>query len=194
MYYKHPRTFHLPWSPGIHESDRVLTSTEIFQNNKIVITEKRDGECTSLYPDGTVHARSISGTKYPWQTNIKRMWNERCFKLPSNWRIVGENLTKTHSIHYDNLDNYLEVFAIFDEYNCALDWFETVEFCNLFELKPVPVLWTGFWNEWFMKKFHETLDLTKQEGYVIRLEEEILYEDWGVSVAKWVRPNHNQLK
>ncbi len=43
-YVKYPRTHHLPWSPGIHADDRVLTDLSAFEGKMVVVTEKLDGE------------------------------------------------------------------------------------------------------------------------------------------------------
>ena len=44
-YVKYPRTYHLPWSPGLTDDDRMLPSTSVFEGREVVITEKMDGEC-----------------------------------------------------------------------------------------------------------------------------------------------------
>ena len=55
---KYPRTFHLPYSPQRGEGDKVLPSDDIFRGKPVVVTEKMDGENTTLYAD-YLHARSI---------------------------------------------------------------------------------------------------------------------------------------
>lgn len=57
MKHKHPRTYHLPWSEEVHGDDKVLKSTAHFDGEEVVVTEKRDGENTSLYHNGYIHAR-----------------------------------------------------------------------------------------------------------------------------------------
>lgn len=189
---KHCKTYHLPWSPGICNEDKVLKTTDQFEGKQVVITEKRDGECTSLYNNGTVHARSIDGVKHPWQSPIKSMWSERADDLPPRWRVVGENLFPQHTIPYNTLTSWLEVFAVFDERNVALCWDETVEWCELLKLITVPVLWEGEWDPDVIRWLHTRLDLDTQEGYVVRVRDSIPYEKWNCMVAKWVRPNHVQ--
>lgn len=192
MKIKFPRTYHLPWSEEVHGDDKVLKSTVQFEGHRVVVTEKRDGECTSMYRDGTVHARSIDGTGYPWQSQIKAMWRERCLDLPEGWRVVGENLYARHSIGYSNLKAWIEVFAIFDQDNFVLSWDSMVEWCSLLGLDPVPVLWRGQWNEKKVRSFHETLDLNRQEGYVLRVVNQFHFESWKHFVGKWVRKGHVQ--
>jgi hypothetical protein len=60
---KYPRTYHLPNSPGRTDDDRVLHDTSCFQGKRVIITEKRDGENTSLYTD-YVHARSVDSASH----------------------------------------------------------------------------------------------------------------------------------
>jgi hypothetical protein len=43
-YVKYPRTWHLPWSPGITKDDRVIPSCDQFVGKNIVVTVKMDGE------------------------------------------------------------------------------------------------------------------------------------------------------
>ncbi len=42
---KYPRTWHLPWSLGMHDDDRVMTNIERFVGQQVVVHEKMDGEC-----------------------------------------------------------------------------------------------------------------------------------------------------
>lgn len=189
---KHPRTFHLPWSEGVNSDDKVLKSVEQFEGHRIVVTEKRDGECTSLYRDGTVHARSVTGTNHPWQAPIKSLWREHCLDLPVGWRIVGENLYAQHSIRYENLTDWFEVFAIFDEKDIALSWEETVEWSELLGLQTVPVLWQGFWDRDQIQMIQYRLNLETQEGYVLRVADKLHSSNWCHCVGKWVRKGHVQ--
>ena len=43
-----------------------------------------------------------------------------------------------------------------------------------------------------LKKLEKTMDFSKQEGYVIRLKDSFHYDEFGTSVAKFVRANHVQ--
>lgn len=71
-YCKYPKTYYLPWSKlEIYGNDRVLENDENFKNRPILVSEKRDGENTSLYSDGFVHARSIDSDNHPSRTWIK---------------------------------------------------------------------------------------------------------------------------
>lgn len=70
--FKYPRTPHLPWSAGKTDDDIVLLSTEHFEGKKVVVTEKLDGENTTMYTD-YLHARSTIN-----RPHISRGWVKNC--------------------------------------------------------------------------------------------------------------------
>ncbi len=187
-YIKYPRTYHLPTSPGCTDDDRKLENTLHFQGKRVVITEKRDGENTSIYLD-YVHARSISADNHPTKDWIKNFQAKIGWQLPDGWRICGENLWAQHSISYSNLTSFFEVFSIWDETNYCLGWDATIEWCELLELVHVPVLYDGIWSDDLIERFIPK-DTNVQEGFVVRLAEAFHYAKFRLSVAKWVRPDH----
>ena len=91
MYYKYPRTFHLPWSPGATSDDKILKDTKHFEDQYVVVSEKRDGECTTIYPD-KVHARSIDSKDHPSRHRLKQLQAEIGHLIPQGFRICGANL------------------------------------------------------------------------------------------------------
>lgn len=186
---KYPRTYHLPFSPGGTSDDKRLSSDSHFLGKEIIITEKRDGENTTMSRD-YIHARSLDSVDHPSRHWIKGLWSSIRFDIPENWRICGENLFAKHSIHYSNLTSYFEVFSIWDENNWCLSFDETKEWCQLLGLIHVPVLWQGTFDEEFIKNYK--VDTERQEGYVIRLAGRFDFDDFGKSVAKWVRKAHVQ--
>lgn len=57
---KYGRTYHLPWSPGATSDDKMHAEVEsLFGGQEIVVTEKLDGESTTIYADRFTHARSV---------------------------------------------------------------------------------------------------------------------------------------
>lgn len=193
IYTKYPRTFHLPWSPGRTTDDKVLTSIAHFEGKRVIASIKMDGENCTAYSDGHVHARSIDsagGTDRAW---VKTFLNQNvCFNLPSGWRICGENLWARHSIAYDELESFFLGFSLWTEENICLSWDETIEFFKDLNVKPVKVIHDGIFDEEVLRNLHKTLDPSKDEGYVVRLADSFAYEDFGKSVAKFVRANHVQ--
>jgi hypothetical protein len=111
--------------------------------------------------------------------------------IPNDMRICGENLFAKHSIYYENLKSYFEVFQIWQG-NISLSWDDTVEWCELLSLVHVPVLYRGIFDESVHEKILKSMDLLKQEGYVVRLVESFRVEDFSKSVAKFVRHGHVQ--
>jgi len=180
---------HLPWSPGGTKDDRRLENVSHFEGQEVVVTEKMDGENTTLYREG-LHARSVSSLDHPSRAWVKRLWGQVSSDIPEGWRVCGENLYAKHSIFYTTLPSYFMVFNIWTGNNTSLSWDTTVEWCALLDLQTVPVLWRGVWSEDIVRGLWEPSE--SREGYVVRLASEFPYEDFGKSVAKWVRPNHVQ--
>ena len=184
---KYPRTYHLPFSQGVTSDDKKLSSVAHFHGKEIVMTEKMDGENTTISRDYT-HARSLDSVDHPSRHWLKGFWSTICYNIPEDWRICGENLYAEHSLGYNDLTSYFQVFSIWNEKNECLSWDETEEWCNLLGLTLVPVLWRGTFDENFLRNYK--LDTEKHEGYVIRLADSFNFEDFDTSVAKWVRENH----
>jgi len=158
---------------------------------EVVITEKMDGENTTLYRD-YLHARSIDSPHHPSRDLIKRFHAEIAFNIPEGWRICGENMYARHSIAYNNLPHHFLGFSIWNEKNECLSWEETVEWFKLLGIVPVPVLYEGVLTDEVLKDIVSGLDLKHQEGFVIRVAGRFRYENFARCVAKYVRPNHIQ--
>lgn len=186
---KYPRTPHLPWSPGVDPDDKILDTFDHFFGQEVVVTEKMDGENTTVYSD-YMHARSIDSPHHVSRDWVKAIQARISYDLPQGWRICGENLYAKHSLKYTDLSDYFQVFSIWDEDNEALSWDETVQWCQLLNLTVVPVLWRGIWDKDAVRNI--TVDETRQEGYVVRLADSFPFEQFDQSIAKWVRKNHVQ--
>jgi hypothetical protein len=185
--YKYPKTKHLHWSNSIANDDKILKSIDHFIGKEIIMTEKMDGENTTCAKE-YIHARSLDSVDHPSRHWLKGFWSTFNYEIPEGWRICGENLYAEHSIHYNSLESYFEVFSIWDENNKCLSWDDTVEWCKLLGLSHVPVIWRGIFDEQFLRNY--TFDTEKQEGYVIRLASDFDFKDFSKSVAKFVRPGH----
>lgn len=189
MYYKYPKTMHLPWSPGATRDDRVLSSTTHFHGKNVVVTEKMDGENCSIYKNH-IHARSTSSNSHPSRNWVKALQAQISSDIPENWRICGENLFAKHSIFYKNLPSFFLVFNIWNEKNYCLDWDSTLEWCQLLGLTTVPVIYTGVYDEEKLKSIWSEMDEGSQEGYVVRFADSFHYDDFSNCVAKYVRKDH----
>jgi len=192
MLIKYQRTFHMPWSPGATRDDRVLDSMKPFYGRKVIVTEKMDGENTSIYRDH-IHARSLSSGDHPSRTWVKGLWGRVRHNLPEDWRICGENLFAQHSIAYERLSSYFLAFSIWNEENVCLSWEDTLEWCELLEVQTVPVLYEGLFDEGLIKaSWQPKKGCQESEGYVVRLADSFPYEAFKESLAKYVRGNHVQ--
>lgn len=188
---KYPRTHHLPWSDGINDDDRVIDSLSAFVGKRVIVTEKMDGENTTLYRDYT-HARSVDGRNHPSRNWVKQFWSRFSADIPEGWRVCGENLYAKHSIHYVDLKTYFMGFSIWDERNICLSWDDTLEWFTLMGITPVPVLYDGLFNEAVIRKLWDEKGWEQSEGYVLRLAEPIAYSEFRHKIAKFVRKGHIQ--
>lgn len=190
--YKYPRTPHLPFSLGATSDDKVLKDTSHFQNKKIVITEKMDGENTTIYSN-YYHARSLDSKHRAYHSYLlTNILPKVQYSIPEKWRICGEYLFAKHSISYSNLEDYFLVFSIWNELNQCFAWEETKEYAELLDLKIVPELYVGSYNEDIVKTIAETTVKRGREGIVIRNYDSFDYDDFSLNIAKYVRANHVQ--
>jgi RNA ligase len=184
---KYPRTPHAPWSDGIGESDRAIYSMSIFEGRRVIVTEKMDGENTTIYRDG-LHARSLDGRSHPSQAWVRGWAASIQNDLPENWRVCGENLYAVHSITYEGLPSYFMGFSMWDERNVCQAWDETVFYFQALGICHVPVLYDGVYNEALIRGLMG--DRGQMEGYVIRVADAFHYTEFHRSLAKYVRANH----
>ncbi len=183
--YKYPRTFHLPWSPGATSDDKMLKSVDHFKGRRVIVTEKMDGENTTMHYSG-VHARSLDSGNHVSREWVKAFWGSIRHNFNPWTRICGENLYARHSIGYENLPSYFLAFSLWDQEYC-FDWELTQSVLNDFGVSIVPVLYEGDFDQIDWKSLEPK---EGQEGYVVRLADGFDLQDFGGSVAKYVRPNH----
>jgi hypothetical protein len=187
--FKYPRTFHLPYSEKRGDDDKVLASDAHFRGKTVVVTEKMDGENTTIYPD-YLHARSIDSD---WDES--RRWLDRLRiriapGLPEGWRICGENLFYKHTIKYTDLDSLFRVYSVWNARNECLSWPDTGQWTTQLGLSLMPVIYAGMYNP---DRIREAFDgylrqsANPVEGFVVRLAGTFAYADFSRSVAKFVR-------
>ncbi|MGW1668964.1 RNA ligase family protein [Streptomyces sp. NPDC002324] len=183
----YPRTRHLPWSPGATADDVRVTDLSGLRGREVVVTEKLDGENTTLYADG-LHARSLDSAHHPSRTWVKALQARVGHALPEGWRVCGENMFARHSLPYDDLDSWFYGFSVWDADGNCLGWDRTTAFLRGVGI-PVPrVLWRGVFDERALRALR--LDLGRQEGYVVRVVDGFGAAEFGARVAKWVRAGH----
>lgn len=184
-YIKYPRTPHLPWSEKASDDDRRLSDVDHFVGREVIVSIKMDGENTTLYKDKT-HARSINSDNHPSRDWVKGMWGDFAYSIPENWRICGENLYALHTIPYSNLTSYFNVFSMWDGEYC-LPWDETCEWCELFHLETVPVIYRGIFDQQLIHSaFPNEHNGNQTEGYVIRLADGYYQDAFEKSIGKFV--------
>lgn len=189
--YKYPRTPHLPFSKGMTSDDRVLKNTNHFKDKYVVVTEKMDGENTTIYSN-YYHARSLDSKHREYHSYLlTNILPQIQYQIPTNFHICGEYLYAKHSIYYNNLKDYFLMFSIWNENTC-LSWDDTKEYAELLNISLVPELYRGIYDEDKIKQIAEEVVLKGGEGIVVRLDSSFSYEDFQTSVAKYVRPNHVQ--
>lgn len=189
-YVKQQRTFHMPFSPGVHDDDKALKNMDSYVGKRVILTKKMDGENTAMYPR-YIHARSVDGRSHPSRDWVKQFHSTIAYNIPEGFRIYGENVYAKHSIGYTDLETYFYGFHIWDRLTC-LSWDETLEYFELLGIQPVEVLYDGIYDEVVIQKILEGLDWQTDEGGVLRLADSFSYANFRYSVCKWVRSGHVQ--
>ena len=195
---KYPRTKHLPWSKASSKDDRYLANTDCFLGKHVVVTLKTDGENTTLYSDGSYHARSLDSKADESRDWLHTWWASKiytdifmlmCKKYP-HIRFCAENMYAKHTIHYKNLKSLLLIHSIWDGDTC-LSWEELRSVCFIMDLTPVPAIYDGLYDEAAIHKLDAVSDYLGDpvEGYVVRNADSFLYDDFAKNVAKYVRPD-----
>ena len=209
-YIKYPRTKNLPFSQSNSSDDVWWKDCSNFKGLEVVVTEKLDGECTSMYRDH-IHARSLDSSHHPSRSWVKQLHSTIAHEIPEGYRVCGENLYAFHSILYVDLPTYFFVYGIYDDKNYCLPWDEVKDFCALLNLHTVPERYRGPWDEnlirdaWTARGAFETFGTkeerpiwpddffhTSAEGYVVRATKGFHYDEFARYCAKFVRKNHVQ--
>lgn len=191
MLVKHPRTYHLPWSPGRSSDDRVMADLEALQHRQVIVTVKMDGENTTLYRDH-IHARSLDSSDHPSRSWVKNFWAGLRHDIPEGFRVCAENLYAKHSIAYDDLPSYVLAFSAWNGLEC-LDWDETLEWLELLGIEPVPVVYEGRFD---IRAIQTVAGrdgrVVNGEGYVVRVRRSFHRDEFPRVVGKYVREGHVQ--
>jgi len=182
-YVQYPRTYHVPFLKGIESRNIYLKYMYCFEGQRVVVTEKMDGENTTMYND-YIHARSMDKGLYPSKDWMRDFWERKGREIPDKWRVCGENLYAKLSNSHEKLDNYFWVFSIWNESNECLSWGETVAYCEMLNMRTVPILYDGIYDGDIISKIKLERDFS--EGWVIRIADTFLYKDFRRCVAQFV--------
>lgn len=190
-YVKYPSTPFLPWARPDNDG-KIIQTLDYLEGDEVVITEKMDGENTTMYSDH-IHARSLDSVNHPSRNWVKGKWGADIrYNLPLGWRVCGENMFAKHSIAYTDLEDFFLGFSIWNDKNECLDWDETLSLFEEWNITPVPTLWRGKFDIGIIKDKLHPFDETKQEGYVVRSTGRYTFSEFPFKIAKYVRKNHVQ--
>lgn len=200
---KYPRTPHLPWSRSSTSDDVFGTAFEFLKPGvEAVVTEKMDGENTTIYSHG-MHARSLDSNFHPSRSWVANLAGSIGWQLPAHRRIVLENVYAEHSIRYEDLPTFAYAICVIDLLDEAgepslegaptvLSWDASLAIYDELGLTPVPLLYRGEVTNEKLQEIFEGLDHSKQEGIVVRSAGSFLEEAFSTHVAKAVRARHVQ--
>lgn len=185
---KHPRTYHLPYSPGCTSDDKKVATDAHLVGEKVIATIKMDGENTSLYNTGS-HARSLNSVVDSEDRNwIEAFRNTIREALPENLRFCGENLFYRHTCAYDNLKSMFYLHSIWNVDTC-LSWLDTRKICSLFEITLPDVIYKGVYDkDAILSAYAEYKknSIDDVEGFVVRVQRSFKNSEFTYCVNKYV--------
>lgn len=187
---KYGRTYHLPLSPGATADDKVMRRVDGLMSGDLVVTEKMDGENTTIHAGGT-HARSPDGRNHPSRDWVKAFAGRVMHRLGADERIVGENLYARHSIAYAELPSYFLGFAWITG-GIVRSWDETLGRFDELGITAVPLLYRGVYEPELFERLAADLDLSRQEGFVARVATAFPEAEMPSCMGKYVRSDHVQ--
>lgn len=198
---KYPRTFHLPYSPGASKEDKIQHDVSDLVGRHLIMTEKMDGSNVCLTRDG-LFARSHAGPpSHPSFDRLKAHHSAVARNIPKDIEIFGEWLYAVHSIRYNKLPSYLQVFGV-RQGSIWWTWEETQEMANEILVATTPAIFE-FYPETeaelrskvevvAVHNFFKPACGELREGVVVRPLGEFRDEHFDRSVVKWVRADHVQ--
>jgi hypothetical protein len=205
---KYGRTYHYPFSPGTTSDDRI--SPDYWQDiqaiDRVVHTEKLDGENNCLSAHGVFARSHAAPTLSPWTRAIRERWQSIKNDL-GEIEIFGENLYAVHSIEYKRLEHHYYVFAV-RRLDTWLSWEEVKFYAAMFDFPVVPelkIIATGGMSQAVFREC--VLALAQEssvlhaydvqtgvrctcEGIVSRNAAEYPVSDFAQHVFKYVRKGH----
>lgn len=194
---KYPRTYHLPYSPGTTNDDRISDGVNSLIGKEIIITEKLDGSNTGMVDEGVYGRSHAVFTKNPWDQEVRQLHKLSVEdELGDGVFLFGENMEGIHSIEYTNLTSYFYIFGIRDN-DIWIPWEKIEEYSYLLDIPTVPVLFKGVVNT--TKELQQIVeDLVskpselggQREGIVVRTAGMFHNDDFADNVMKWVRKGH----
>lgn len=150
---KYGRTYHYPFSPGTTSDDRINHNywQDLKEIDKVIHTEKLDGENTCLNQYGVFARSHAAPTIHPWTNYLKERWSSFKHDL-GEVEIFGENIYAVHSIRYPVIEHHFYVFGV-RVLDTWLSWEEVQFYASLLDFPTVPVI------------AEETIDINNKEAF-----------------------------
>ncbi len=194
---KYPTTYYFDFSyiPSNHTRD--LGRTENLLNVPIVFTTKMDGSNVCLHSTFVAARNGLSAEHIRFDL-LKAMHSKIKHEIPSNIIIFGEWLYAKHSIHYTNLSDYLQLFAVYDTITHQFfEWEQVESWAEKLRCTTVPVLKkTKISNKFeliaVIKSINDYVINKGGEGIVVRNSFPFHISKFSENVMKMVRVNHVQ--
>lgn len=197
---KYPRTYHFPFSEGATSDDKIATDISGLIGRPIIITEKLDGENSSLEAGGCFARTHAHPSTHTSADLLKSFHASIKYKIPKGIQLFGENLFAVHSIAYNELPAYFLLFNVRDlnyQEPVWLEWQEIEMWAEEIGVPTVPVLFRGtFTSEQELKKVIRSFMAQPsvcggiREGVVARIASAFVDNDFDKYVMKNVRANH----
>ena len=216
---RHPRTYHLPYSPlalaGGITDDKVMYDLSQMKGERVIGTVKMDGSQCTLYRD-YLHGRTPDFKSNPTWTWLQNFHASFSHWIEEGFRINVENLwgAVTTDIQYHHLTSKAQAFMVWNRENECLSWDDTVEYLNVLSalirdvtwdrgekrgqskyptgLPHPPVVYDDLYDE---AKIRGLMKMThyngdEMEGVVVRVARKFQYGEFATCVGKMVRASH----
>ncbi|WP_211310420.1 RNA ligase family protein [Pontivivens insulae] len=167
-----------------------MQSVDRLMVEDIVVTEKMDGENTTIHAAGC-HARSPDSRYHPSRDWLKAFAAGVSPMLFEDERIIGENLYAKHSVAYDALPSFFLGFSWIVG-NVIQSWDDTLERFGELGVTPVSTLYRGAYRDGLFEDIAHAMNSDTQEGFVVRTAIAFPESDMPLSMGKYVREGHVQ--
>lgn len=199
---KYPRTFHLPFSPGATNDDKIAKNVDFLLNTPLILLEKIDGSNLSINKDN-VFARTHSGPPKHYSFNFAKSIHASIkHKLVDGLDYFGEYCYAKHSIAYSELPGYFLLFGIrayidgngwWKSWGSVKSFAKTLDIPTVPELEKIQVSSAKELQKAVEKHMNEpSVCGGEREGIVVRLAEAFSVREFSKANLKYVRQNHVQ--
>lgn len=200
---KYPRTYHLPFSPGVQSDDKIIRDIKPFIGREVTVTEKADGGCTILSQGEAWSRASGNPATEGWFAMVRKWHAWKTSTWDPNTSLYGEDLYGIHAIDYGEIpeNNTFRPFNLLQDGKWS-SYDHRIKVIEGLEMVPVPLVFRGVFNSekqlstFLANEIKKPSRLTNAgssiEGFVIQSVDEFAFEDFSYNVCKYVRANHVQ--